>query len=146
MNLPAGIKHAVEMGANEVFLEWIELQADDPEGALEGLGASYQDVITPDMFTEDEVHGFVSDLAAWDDGSLDPTHRARVRRFHALVCNAGIDVARGLIAEATGTGDVPERVRPYVTELAPLIEELKRAVAVGTFDDSDFDIRAAIWS
>ena len=145
MDLPVGLKHAALMGANEVFLEWVDVHADDPEAALAGLGASYQDVITPDMFTEDEVRGFIDDLAPWDDGSIDPTHKARVRRFHTLLCNAGIDIARALIAEATGAGEVPERVLPFVTELAPLVEELKCAMDVGTFDDSDFDLRAAIF-
>lgn len=144
MQLSAGLKHAALMGAKEVFLEWVDVHAEDPEEALAGLGASYQDVITPDMFTEDEVRGFIDDLAAWDDRSIDPTHKARVRRFHTLVCEAGIEIARALIAEATGTGDVPERVQPFVAELAPLIEELKRAIAAGTFSDSDFDLRAAI--
>src|SRR5438093_5045835 len=99
MNLPNGIKHAVQMGANEVFLEWLDVRGDDPEEALASLGASYQEVTTPEMFTEDQARELVADLAAWDDGGVDPSHAARVRRFETLMCNAGIDLARGMIAE-----------------------------------------------
>jgi hypothetical protein len=145
MRLPAGIKHAVQMGANEVLLEWVDCAADDPEGALESLGASYQEAVTPDMFSEDEVRALIADLAAWDDGSLDGSHRSRVRRFETLMCNAGIDFARGLIAQATGMCEVPPSVAPYMGELTALVDVVKQAVEAGTFDDIDFDIEAAIW-
>ena len=145
MNLPDGIKHAVVMGANEAFNEWLFSAQDDPAGALETLGSSYQEVTTPDMFSEDDARRFVADLAAWDDGSVDASHDARVRRFEILMCNAGIDFARGLIAQAATVGAVPDRVKPYVSELAPLVAELKKAIAEGSFDDAAFDLNAAVW-
>ena len=146
MNLPDGLKHAVQMGADEVFLEWLDLSRDDPEGALASLGASYQEVFRPDRFPEDDVVRWVEDLAAWDDGAGFSSHAARVRRLEVLICNAGIEFARGMIAQATGEGEIPERVRPYLPELAPLVDALKRAIAAGTFDDSSFDLAAAIWA
>jgi hypothetical protein len=145
MNLPDGLKHAVKMGADEVFLEWLDLSKDDPEGALESLGASYQEDFRPDRFAEDDVIRWVADLAAWDDGIGHPSHAARVRRLEVLICDAGIEFARGMIAQATGEGEIPQRVRPYLPELTPLIDELKRAIAAGTFNDSSFDLDAAIW-
>jgi hypothetical protein len=68
-----------------------------------------------------------------------------VRRFETLMCNAGIDIARGLIAEATGEGDVPDRAKPYIAELAPLVAALKQAIADGDFDEAELDLAAIIW-
>lgn len=133
------------MGANEVFLEWLDMQSYDPDEALESLGASYQEVTTPDMFTEDQARQLVADLAAWDDGSVDPSHAARVQRFERLMCNAGIDLARGMIAEATGHGDTPDRAKPYMAELAPLVAALKQAITDGSFDDQAVDLHAMIF-
>lgn len=143
MNLPDGIKHALQMGANEVFYEWLDLQADDPEGALASLGASYQEVVTPEMLTEEQAERYVADLAAWDDGSIDPSHAARVERFVRLHCDAGIELARALIALATDTGDVPARVRSYEPALAPLVALLRTAIADGGFEEHD--LAALIW-
>jgi hypothetical protein len=145
MNLPDGIKHAVQMGANEVFYEWIDLHGEDPDGALESLGASYQEITTPDMFNEEQARQLVADLAAWDDGSVDASHAQRVRRFERLMCNAGIEFARGLIAEATGEGAVPDRVKPYLPQLGPLVTALEESLDEGEFDEESFDLKSAIW-
>ncbi len=66
-------------------------------------------------------------------------------RFERLMCNAGIDFARGLIVEAAGAGAVHDRVKPYMRELAPLVAELKKAVAAGSFDESAYDLNEAVW-
>ena len=140
MNLPEGIKHAVHMGANEAFLEWT---CDPTEENLETLGSSYQEVVDETTISDADATRFIADLAAWDDGSVDDSHKARARRFETLMCNAGIELARGLIARAANVGAVPERVKPYLGELTPLVELLKQ-----TLDEGDFDEEAlheAIW-
>jgi hypothetical protein len=139
MNLPEGIKHAVHMGANEAFLEWT---CDPTEENLETLGSSYQEVVDETTITDEDATRFIADLAAWDDGSVDDSHAARARRFEALMCNAGIDFARGMIAQAANVGSVPDRVKPYLPALAPLVSLLKQAL------DGDFDEEAlneTIW-
>lgn len=145
INAPEGVKQAIHMGANEAFCEWIDRAADDPEGALDSLGATYQEAMTPDALTEDEARRLVADLAAWDDGTVDTSHAARSHRFERLMCKAGIEFAHALIAEATGTGEVPDRVKPYLGELAPMVAELKKAIAAGGYDESAYDITAAIF-
>lgn len=145
-NLPVGLKHAVQMGADEVFLEWLDLFRDDHEGALASLGASYQEVFRPERFAEDDVARWIEDLAAWDDDDGGArSHAARVRRLEVLICEAGIEFARGMIAQATGEGEVPERVRPYLAELAPLVAGLERAIAAGDGEDASIDHSAVIW-
>ena len=122
MNLPEGIKHAVHMGANEAILEWT---CDPTEENLGHLGASYQEI---------GATGDTSDLAAWDDGGAD---------FETLMCRAGIEFARGMIAEAANIGTVPARVQPYMPELAPLVAVLRQALATGDVDEEA--IGKAIW-
>lgn len=112
MNLPESIKHAVHMGANEAFLEWT---CDPTEENLETLGGSYQSI---------GADGDTADLAAWGDGD-----------FETLMVKAGIEFARGIIAQAANIGSVPDRVKPYMTELAPLVAALKTALATGDMDD-----------
>jgi hypothetical protein len=139
VNLPEGIKHAVHMGANEAFLEWT---CDPTEENLETLGSSYQEVVDETTISDADATRFIADLAAWDDGSVDDSHAARARRFERLMCNAGIDFARGLIAQAANVGAVPDRVKPYVAELSPLVEQLQRALE-GDFDEEA--LHETIW-
>lgn len=122
MNLPEGIKHAVHMGANEALLEWT---CDPTEGGLEALGASYQEI---------GADGDTTDLAAWDDDGAG---------FETLMVRAGIEFARGMIAEAANIGSVPDRVKPYMKELAPLVAMLRDALAGGDLDEEA--LSQAIW-
>ena len=136
MNLPDGIKHAVHMGANEAFLEWI---FDPTEEYLDTLGGSYQGI--GDGAPDAQANAFIADLAAWDDG----TSASPGAKLDALVYAAGIEFARGLIAVAAGIGATPPRVQPYMAELAPLVIELKRALSEGSFDEEEVDLAAIIW-
>ena len=51
------------------------------------------------------------------------------------MCKAGIEFARGIIAEAANIGAVPVRVKPYMRELAPLVAGLKKMLASGDLDE-----------
>ena len=128
MNIPDGIKHAVHMGANEAFMEWT---CDPSEDNLEQLGASYQE-IGEDAATEADAARHIADLAAWDDASIEGSGATK---FEALMCKAGIEFARGIIAEAANIGAVPVRVKPYMRELAPLVAGLKKMLASGDLDE-----------
>ncbi len=137
MNLPDGIKHAVHMGANEAFMEWT---CDPTEDNLEQLGASYQD-IGEDAASDADAARYIADLAAWHDGSIEGSPATT---FEALMCKAGIEFARGLIAEAAKIGTVPARVKPYMRELAPIVAGLKTMLANGDFDEEW--LNETIWS
>jgi hypothetical protein len=138
MNLPDGIKHAVHMGANEAFMEWI---FDPTEEYLDTLGGSYQGM-GADAVPAAEAKQYVADLKAWDDGKSAKSPGAKL---DSLVYTAGIEFARGLIAAAANIGTVPPRVQPYMSELAPLVDELKTAVSEGSFDEEELDLAAIIW-
>jgi len=146
MNLPEGIKHAVSMGANEVFIEWLDAIAEDPESVLDDLGSTYQGIMTPDLITEPDARRMLGELAAWNTAPLPANHGALVERLQELQVMAGIEFARALIALALGNDDVPDRVKPYEDELGPLVSELKQALADGAFDEDAFDIQGVIWS
>ncbi|HUS33345.1 MAG TPA: hypothetical protein VMZ53_32805 [Kofleriaceae bacterium] len=138
MNLPDGIKHAVHMGANE-FVEW--LSVDPSEEELENLGATYQSV-GEDAAPPDAAKQYIADLKAWDDGDTSQSPGAK---FESMMYTAGIEFARGLIAAAAGVGTVPDRVKPHMAELTPLVDELKTAFAEGSFDEEKVDLAAIIW-
>ncbi len=128
MNLPDGIKHAIQLGANEAFMEWT---CDPSEDNLEQLGASYQG-IGEAAASEADAARYIADLASWDDGSVEGSGATK---FEALILKAGIELARGLIAGAANVGTVPDRVKPYMSELAPLVAELKNVLANGNLDE-----------
>src|SRR3569623_1712793 len=65
MNLPDGIKHAVEIGAS-AFFEC--LSVDPSEEELENLGATYQG-IGDDAASPADAQRYIADHSAWDDGS-----------------------------------------------------------------------------
>jgi hypothetical protein len=128
MNLPDGIKHAVQMGANEAILEWT---CDPTEDGLDALGTSYQ-AIGDDAANAADAKRFIADLAAWDDGTATGSPGAK---FEQVMCKAGIEFARGMIAQAAGIGTVPARVKPYLAELAPIVAALKDLLDGGDFDE-----------
>jgi hypothetical protein len=146
MNLPEGIKHAVSMGANEVFIEWLDAIAEDPESVLDDLGTTYQGVMTPELISETDARRMIGELGAWNSAPTPTGHGALVTRLQELQVSAGIDFAKAMIALALGNDDVPDRVKPYEDELAPLVSELKQALADGSFDEDAFDIQGVIWS
>ena len=123
MNLREGIKHAVHMGANEAILDWT---CDPTEKNLQHLGASYQSI---------GAEGDTAELAPWnDDDTAD---------FETLMVRAGLEFARGMIAEAANIGSVPDRAKPYMAELAPLVAALKDALATGNINEES--IGELIW-
>jgi hypothetical protein len=136
MNLPDGIKHAVQLGANEAILEWT---CDPTEAALDTLGASYQ-AIGDDAANAGDAKRYIADLAAWDDGTTTGSPGAK---FEQLMCKAGIEFARGLIAKAAGIGTVPARVKPYMAELAPLVAALAEALGGKEVDEDSLPMM--IW-
>ncbi|MBA3459963.1 MAG: hypothetical protein H0T46_08375 [Deltaproteobacteria bacterium] len=139
MNLPDGIKHAVHMGANEALVEW--LSVDPSEEELESLGSSYQspgdDVVPPD-----EAKRYIDDLKKWDDGTVASSPGAKLNE---LIYAAGVEFARGIIAEGAKIGKVPTRAKPYMKELAPLVALMKEAMNEGSFDEEAVDLHAIIW-
>lgn len=148
MNLPDGLKHAASVAAGEVLIEWLEMIVADPAAVLEGdeLGSTYQGYLSPDLLPEAEARRMLGELAAWDPGADDGSHAGAVARFEQAQLAAGIDVARALIALATGAGRVPDPVAPHAPALAPLVDLVKQAIADQSFDEDGVDLQELVWS
>src|SRR3569833_742851 len=117
MNLTDGIKHAVEIGASEVF-EWSSV--DPSEEELENLGATYQG-IGDDAASPADAQRYIADLSEWDDGSVKDS--TPVATFEQLSFQVGLDFARAFAVDVANVVTLPARVKPYLKELAPLLLE-----------------------
>lgn len=148
MNLPDGLKHAIEIGANEVFVEWLDTVIENPDAVIDGsdIGSTYQGVLSEKDLSEADARKLLADLAPWDRGGHAKTHAGVIEDLEARLLAAGIEFAHGLIALATDLDRVPERVKPFVSELTPLVEELEQAISDGSFDEGAYDLHGTIWS
>jgi hypothetical protein len=148
MKLPDGLKHAVEIGANEVFVEWLDIVVEDPEAVIDGtdIGSTYQGALSAKDLSEADAKKLLADLAPWSRDGNAKTHAGVLEDLEARLLAAGIEFAHGLIALASDLDRVPERVKPFVGELTPLVEELEQAISDGSFDEGSYDLHGTIWS